>query len=89
MARLGYGAGEQVAEGLWADARELLEPVPRRRRARAAAAHAGLATLLTGRRDALATEELAPADQEAVASALAGSRRRSERGRRRWSPRAV
>src|SRR5262249_58805770 len=32
VARLGYGAGEQVADGLWTDARELIDPGPRRPR---------------------------------------------------------
>ncbi len=59
VARLGYGAGEQVADGLWTDARELIEPVPRRRPSRVPAAHARLAALLTGRQDGLAAEELA------------------------------
>ncbi|MBV9337615.1 MAG: hypothetical protein JO243_17150 [Solirubrobacterales bacterium] len=58
VARLGYGAGEQVADGRWADARELIDPVPRRR-PRVPAAHARLAALLTGRGDELAAEELA------------------------------
>ncbi|MBV9810640.1 MAG: hypothetical protein JO286_25910 [Solirubrobacterales bacterium] len=59
VARLGYGAGEQVADGLWTDARELIAPVPRQRRSRMPVAHARLAALLTGRREALVCEELA------------------------------
>ena len=59
VARLGYGAGEQVADGLWSDARELIEPAPRGRRSRVPAAQARLAALLTGKQDALACEELA------------------------------
>jgi hypothetical protein len=59
VARLGYGAGEQVAEGLWSDARELIDPGPRRRRSRLPAAQARLAAILTGRQAALACEELA------------------------------
>jgi hypothetical protein len=59
IARLGYGAGEQVADGLWTDARELIDPAPRRRRSRIPAAQARLAALLTGRQRALACEELA------------------------------
>jgi hypothetical protein len=59
VARLGYGAGEQVADGLWTDARELIDPAPRRRRSRIPAAQARLAALLTGRHPALACEELA------------------------------
>jgi hypothetical protein len=59
VARVGYGAGEQVAEGQWTDARELLDPGPRRRRARIPAAQGRLAALLTARQQALACEELA------------------------------
>jgi hypothetical protein len=59
VARLGYGAGEQVADGLWTDARELLDPGPRRRRSRVPAAQARLAALLTARQVAPACEELA------------------------------
>jgi hypothetical protein len=58
VARLGYGAGEQVADGLWTDARELVNPGPRRRRSRVPAAQARLAALLTGRQVAPACEEL-------------------------------
>jgi hypothetical protein len=58
-ARLGYGAGEEVAEGLWTDARELINAGPRRRRSRVPAAQARLAALLTGRQAPLACEELA------------------------------
>jgi hypothetical protein len=58
VARVGFGAGEQVAEGLWTDARELL-PV-RRRQPRATVLHpqARLAAVLGGRERALACEEL-------------------------------
>lgn len=59
VARVGYGAGEQVAQGLWTDARELIHRGPRRRRAAIPQAQARLAALLTGRHAALATEELA------------------------------
>jgi hypothetical protein len=59
VARVGYGAGEQVADGLWTDARELADPDPRRRRVRIPAAQARLAALLTGRERALACEDLA------------------------------
>jgi len=58
VARIGYGAGEEVADGKWTDARELLDPGPRRRRSRIPAAQARLAALLTGRERALACEEL-------------------------------
>ncbi|HUA44343.1 MAG TPA: hypothetical protein VMA77_03900 [Solirubrobacteraceae bacterium] len=56
--RLGYGDGEQVADGLWTDARELVDPGPRRRRRRIPAAQARFAALLTGRQTGLAGEEL-------------------------------
>jgi hypothetical protein len=59
VARLGYGAGEQVADGLWTDARELIDPEPRRRRLRLPGAQARFAALLTGRQSALGCEELA------------------------------
>jgi hypothetical protein len=59
VARIGYGAGEQVADGLWTDARELIDPGPRGRRSRIPAAQARLAALLTGRQRGLACEELA------------------------------
>jgi hypothetical protein len=58
VARVGYGAGEQVADGLWTEARELLEPGPRRQRRRIPVAQGRFAALLTGRRNALACEEL-------------------------------
>lgn len=58
VARLGYGAGEQVADGEWTDARELIDPGPRRRRTRIPAAQARLAALLTAHQHALACEEL-------------------------------
>jgi hypothetical protein len=58
VARLGYGAGEQVADGLWTDARELIDPGPRHRRLRVPAAQGRLASLLTGRQVAPACEEL-------------------------------
>ena len=58
-ARLGYGAGEEVADGLWTDARELVDTGPRRRRSKVPAAQARLAGLLTGRQHELACEELA------------------------------
>jgi hypothetical protein len=60
VARLGYGAGEEVADGLWADARELIDAgTGRRRSRRIPAAQARLAALLTGRHTPLACEELA------------------------------
>ena len=60
VARLGYGAGEEVADGLWTDARELIDAGSGRRRSRRIpAAQARLAALLTGRHVPLACEELA------------------------------
>ena len=60
VARLGYGAGEEVADGLWTDARELIDAGSGRRRSRRIpAAQARLAALLTGRHPPLACEELA------------------------------
>ena len=55
--RVGYGLGEQVAEGDWESAREL--PHPRERRSRALSPQQRLAALLSGRDVALACEELA------------------------------
>ncbi len=59
VARVGYGAGEQVAEGLWTDARELVLPTRRQRRSRVLHPQARLAALLGGREQPLASEELA------------------------------
>lgn len=59
IARIGFGAGEQVADGLWADARELVETGPRRRRLTVLQPQARLAAVLSGREQALACEELA------------------------------
>jgi len=57
VTRIGYGVGEQVAEGEWEAAREL--PQPREKRARALVPQQRLAALLSGRDVALACEELA------------------------------
>ncbi len=58
-ARLGYGAGEQVAEGEHSEVRELaLAPTERSRR-RMLAPDARVAALLTGREQPLVCEELA------------------------------
>jgi hypothetical protein len=56
VCRVGYGTGEQVADGDWEAARELSPP--RRRRSRALAPQERLAALLSGRDVALACEEL-------------------------------
>lgn len=58
VARLGYGAGEQVADGLWTDARELIPVTGRQRRAKVLTPQARLAAILNGRERALACEEL-------------------------------
>jgi hypothetical protein len=58
-ARVGFGAGEEVADGLWSAARELVLPEGRRRRTRLLAPQARLAALLGARQSALACEELA------------------------------
>ena len=57
VTRVGYGVGEQVAEGEWEAAREL--PRPREKRSRALVPQQRLAALLSGRDVALACEELA------------------------------
>jgi len=57
VTRVGYGSGEQVAEGDWDAAREL--PPPREGRGRALVPQQRLAALLSGRDVALACEELA------------------------------
>jgi hypothetical protein len=58
VARIGYGRGEQVAEGLWTDAYRLIERPGRRRRATVLQPQARLAAILNGRERALACEEL-------------------------------
>jgi hypothetical protein len=58
VARLGFGAGEQVADGLWTDARELVATGGRQRRAKVLHPQARLAAVLNGRERALACEDL-------------------------------
>jgi hypothetical protein len=58
VTRVGYGTGEQVADGRWEAALELPPPPPPRR-SRALAPQERLAALLSGRDVALASEELA------------------------------
>jgi len=58
VARIGFGAGEQVAEGRWTAARELAVPEGRQRRSRILAPQARLAALLGSRVTVLACEEL-------------------------------
>jgi hypothetical protein len=59
VARVGYGAGEEVADGLWTRAHELMIPQRRQRRTKVLAPQARLAALLGGRDRPLACEELA------------------------------
>ncbi len=58
-ARVGYGAGEEVADGLWTGARELVPSTGRSRRARVLHPQARLAAVLGARELSLACEELA------------------------------
>lgn len=58
VARVGYGGGEQVADGLWTDARELPLPERRERRSRALDSQSRLAARLGAREPGLACEEL-------------------------------
>ncbi len=58
VARLGFGAGEQVADGRWEAAREVVPREPRRSRQRVLQPQARLAALLGGREAALVCEEL-------------------------------
>lgn len=59
VARIGYGAGEQVAEGQWADAVELRPRQGRQNRAKVLTPQAHLAAVLNGREQRLTCEELA------------------------------
>ncbi len=59
VARLGYGRGEQVADGDWTDARELMLRGRRQRRAKVLHPQARLAAALGGREALLVCEELA------------------------------
>lgn len=59
VARIGYGRGEEVAEGRWTDARELIVLDRRQRRSKVLQPQARLAALLSGREPPLASEELA------------------------------
>jgi hypothetical protein len=58
VARVGYGLGEEVADGLWTEARELLVSKPRQRRKVVLHPQARLAALLGSREEPLASEEL-------------------------------
>jgi hypothetical protein len=57
-ARLGWGSGEQVADGRYSEARELPPPPVARGRRRTLAPQARLAAILGGREAVLACEEL-------------------------------
>jgi hypothetical protein len=57
-ARIGYGSGDQVADGRFTDARELPEPAAPRGRRRVLAPQARLAAVLGGRERTLACAEL-------------------------------
>ncbi|MGO9902213.1 MAG: hypothetical protein ACLP0J_21550 [Solirubrobacteraceae bacterium] len=59
VARIGYGAGEQVADGRWSEAVELRPARARTRRAGVLEPQAQLAAALGGRRAPLVCEELA------------------------------
>lgn len=59
VARIGYGRGEEVADGLWTDARELIVLDRHQRRSKVLQPQARLAALLGGRERPLACEELA------------------------------
>ncbi len=58
-ARVGYGLGDEVADGLWTDARDLIVLDRRQRRSKVLHPQARLAALLGGRERSLACEELA------------------------------
>jgi hypothetical protein len=59
VARIGYGAGDEVAHGRWSDARELTGAPASRRRAATLQPQARLAAALGGRQPLLACQELA------------------------------
>ncbi len=59
VARLGFGEGEEVADGRWSQARELLPPPASRKRSKVLEPQARLAGVLGGRVPLLICEELA------------------------------
>ncbi len=59
VARIGYGQGEEVADGRWSRARELLPVATSRRRSRVLEPQARFAAVLGGRVPVLVCEELA------------------------------
>jgi hypothetical protein len=56
--RIGYGSGDEVADGEWSDAREIRAPERRRRRAEALQPQERVAAVLGGREVVLACETL-------------------------------
>jgi len=58
VARIGYGEGEEVAEGRWSDARELAPGPVRARRSKVLEPQARLAAVLGGHEQLLACQEL-------------------------------
>jgi hypothetical protein len=58
VARIGWGAGEQVADGLWSEALELDARSGRERRLKVLQPQARLAAMMNGRERALVCEEL-------------------------------
>jgi hypothetical protein len=58
VARIGYGAGDEVADGRWSEARELVAAMRRQRRSAALHPQALLAGVLTGQERVLACQEL-------------------------------
>lgn len=58
VARVGFGAGEQVADGLWTEAIELIDAPGRQRRRRMLTPQARLAAVLGSRQRPLVCEEL-------------------------------
>ena len=98
VVRIGYGAGEEVADGRFSAARELPPPSPRsptRRRAEALVPDERLASILARREEVMACEELVLRAQAAGGRSpgahrprgrarRAGKRRRGRRAR--WGP---
>ena len=94
-ARIGYGTGDEVVEGRWTEARELLIRRRAQRRARCSRPQERLAGILGGREPALASEDLAlrarltstraaPARRPSrLRVALEAALRRAARGHRR------
>jgi hypothetical protein len=58
VARIGFGAGEAVADGLWSEARELTVPRKREKRSASLMPQSHLSAVLTGSWQVLACQEL-------------------------------